>query len=94
MASLVRCCIEAPPDLAFGVFYGVSANRWRIWDINDARHAIGYEPKDDAEEWRGEVSSSAGRGALPPRASTVSRLRAVLPDRGRMSRAGQRKPQA
>ena len=33
MVSLVRCCIEAPPDLTFGVFYGVSANRWRIWDV-------------------------------------------------------------
>jgi uronate dehydrogenase len=52
MASLVRCCIEAPPELTFGVFYGVSANRWRIWDIDDARDAVGYEPKDDAEAWR------------------------------------------
>jgi len=94
MASLVRCCIEAPPDLAFGVFYGVSANQWRIWDINDARHAIGYEPRDDAEKWRGEIRSSAGHRALPPYASMVSRLGAVLPGRGRMSRAGQRKGQA
>jgi uronate dehydrogenase len=94
MASLVRCCIEAPPDLAFGVFYGVSANQWRIWDINDARHTIGYEPRDDAEKWRGEIRSSGGRRALPLYASMVSRLGAVLPGRGRMSRAGQRKGQA
>jgi nucleoside-diphosphate-sugar epimerase len=53
MARLVRCCIEAPPDLTFGVFYGVSANTWRIWDLDDARRAIGYEPQDDAERWRG-----------------------------------------
>jgi uronate dehydrogenase len=59
MARLARCCIEAPPDLAFGVFYGVSANRWRIWDIDDARRAIGYEPRDDAEVWRGEIDSPA-----------------------------------
>jgi uronate dehydrogenase len=52
MADLVRCCIEAPPELTFGVFYGVSANRWRIWDIDDARRAIGYQPRDDAEAWR------------------------------------------
>jgi uronate dehydrogenase len=91
MASLIRCCIEAPPDLTFGVFYGVSANRWRIWDIEDARHAIGYEPSGDAEEWRVELDSSAGPGAVPPSASTISRLRAVVPERGRMRRAGQHK---
>jgi uronate dehydrogenase len=60
MARLARCCIEAPPELTFGVFYGVSANRWRIWDVEDARRAIGYEPRDDAEEWRGEIDSPAG----------------------------------
>jgi uronate dehydrogenase len=53
MARLIRCCIEAPPDLTFGVYYGVSANTWRIWDLDDARRAIGYEPQDDAERWRG-----------------------------------------
>jgi uronate dehydrogenase len=53
MARLARCCIEAPPDLTFGVFYGVSANTWRIWDVDDACRAIGYEPQDDAEMWRG-----------------------------------------
>jgi hypothetical protein len=30
----------------------VSANTWRIWDIDEARDAIGYTPADDAEEWR------------------------------------------
>lgn len=57
MARLARCCIEAPPDLTFGIFYGVSANTWRIWDVDDARRAIGYEPLDDAESWRGEADS-------------------------------------
>jgi uronate dehydrogenase len=54
MARLARCCIEAPLDLTFGIFYGVSANTWRIWDVDDARRAIGYEPQDDAEVWRGQ----------------------------------------
>jgi uronate dehydrogenase len=60
MARLARCCIEAPLDLTYGVFYGVSANRWRIWDVDDARRAIGYEPQDDAEQWRREIDSPAG----------------------------------
>jgi uronate dehydrogenase len=68
MARLARCCIEAPPDLAFGIFYGVSANRWRIWDVEDARRAIGYEPRDDAEVWRGEDvhPERQGSGGLSP----------------------------
>lgn len=66
MARLARCCIEAPPGLTFGVFYGVSANTWRIWELDDARRAIGYDPQDDAERWRGEtddrVTPSAADG--------------------------------
>jgi len=52
MARLTRCSIEAPPELSFGVYYGVSYNTWRIWDFEDATQAIGYEPKDNAEYWR------------------------------------------
>jgi nucleoside-diphosphate-sugar epimerase len=52
LAQLVGRCLEAPPDLGFAVFYGVSHNTWRIWDIDDAAAAIGYEPLDDAENFR------------------------------------------
>jgi nucleoside-diphosphate-sugar epimerase len=52
LAHLVRCCLSAPPALRFAVFYGVSRNTWRFWDIDDAREAIGYTPADDAEQWR------------------------------------------
>lgn len=87
MAHLARCCIEAPPDLAFGVYYGVSANRWRIWDIEDARGAIGYEPRDDAEAWRSETGRPAGvpgsrqddRRTLMALFGSVRQARARLP---------------
>ena len=52
LCHLVRCCIEAPPEIRFAVFYGVSANTWRFWDIDEAEAAIGYRPEDDAEQWR------------------------------------------
>ncbi len=52
LVQLVLRCIEAPADVRFGVFYGVSANTWRIWDIEDARATLGYEPVDDAERFR------------------------------------------
>src|SRR2546423_1055779 len=52
LAQLVHRCLEAPLDLGFAVFYGVSRNTWRLWDIDDAASAIGYEPLDDAESFR------------------------------------------
>lgn len=52
LARLVRCCMEAPRELSYGVYYGVSANTWRIWDLEDARAAVGFDPRDDAEQWR------------------------------------------
>jgi nucleoside-diphosphate-sugar epimerase len=52
LVHLIRCCLAAPEELLFDVFYGVSANRWRFWDIEGAREGIGYTPQDDAEAWR------------------------------------------
>ena len=57
LVRLVVAAIEAPDDLRFGVFYGVSANTFRFWDISDAREAIGYQPQDDAEVWRASLSA-------------------------------------
>jgi nucleoside-diphosphate-sugar epimerase len=52
LVQLVRCCLEAPETVQFGIFYGVSANTWRFWDIEEARETIGYVPADDAEAFR------------------------------------------
>jgi len=52
LVQLVRRCLEAPAGLRFGVYYGVSRNTWRIWDVEEARTALGYEPLDDAERFR------------------------------------------
>jgi uronate dehydrogenase len=67
MARLVRCCIQAPRELSFGVFYGVSANTWRIWSIQDARDQIGYEPQDDAEQWRDQFGLAGEHAPAPTR---------------------------
>ena len=50
--QLFRHCLEAPPSLRFDIFYGVSNNRWRFWDLSHARQAIGYQPQDDTEVFR------------------------------------------
>ena len=52
LVQLVDKCIAAPDDLRFAVFYAVSNNRWRIWDIEEPRRLVGYEPQDDMEAWR------------------------------------------
>ncbi len=48
LAKLVVASIEAPADLRFGIFHGVSNNRWKRLDISDAREILGYAPEDDA----------------------------------------------
>ena len=50
LAHLVDRCLEAP--LNFEIFYGVSRNKWRFWDIAHAGEIVGYAPQDDAEDWR------------------------------------------
>jgi len=52
LVELVRSCLEAPEELRFGVYYGVSANTWRFWDIESAEAEVGYESREDAEHWR------------------------------------------
>jgi len=39
-------------DVGFEIFYGVSNNKWRIWDISDAYKKISYVPIDNAENFR------------------------------------------
>ena len=55
LVHLFHCAIEAPSNLTFAIFYGVSNNTWRFWDISDAQRLIGYRPEDNMEDWRGRV---------------------------------------
>ncbi len=48
-AQLITKAIES--DLRFGIFFGVSNNTGRYWDISNARELLGYEPQDDAVEF-------------------------------------------
>ena len=52
LVELVRCCLAAPADIRYAAYYGVSANTWRIWDIEAAREEIGFRPQENAEQWR------------------------------------------
>jgi nucleoside-diphosphate-sugar epimerase len=52
LVGLVEACLRAPASVGFRVLYGVSANTWRFWDLDEVRDAVGFVPRDDAEQWR------------------------------------------
>lgn len=49
-ARQVDCCLQ-DETVEFDVFYGVSDNEHRWFDIDHAKDVIGYEPQDSADEW-------------------------------------------
>jgi nucleoside-diphosphate-sugar epimerase len=63
LLRLVESALAA--DVGFGVYYGVSRNTWRFWDISNE---IGYEPQDDAERYRrvGDVERASSAGSTAP----------------------------
>ena len=52
LVNLFSKCIDASSELKFGIYYGVSNNKWRFWDISNSEAEIGYRPNDNAEMWR------------------------------------------
>ncbi len=46
LIQLVKKCLLA--DVKFAVYYGVSNNRRRFWNISNAEAEIGYRPESDA----------------------------------------------
>jgi nucleoside-diphosphate-sugar epimerase len=50
VVQLIERAVDAPDDLRFDIFYGVSNNQWRWVDIDHAREVLGYIPQDSAEE--------------------------------------------
>jgi dTDP-4-dehydrorhamnose reductase len=49
LTQLVRRCLEAE-NLGFQVFYAVSNNKRRVWNIDNARRLVGYRPTGNAED--------------------------------------------
>ncbi len=50
--QLTRLSIET--DVKFGIFYAISGNTRRYWDISSAQEILGYKPQDDAERFAEE----------------------------------------
>jgi nucleoside-diphosphate-sugar epimerase len=53
LAQLIVKSIRA--DLPFAIFFGVSNNSGRLWDISNAQQLLGYEPQDNGAIYRGGV---------------------------------------
>jgi hypothetical protein len=50
LIRLITASIDAPDDLRFGIFHGISNNRRKRLDISNAQELLKYEPQDDAFE--------------------------------------------
>ncbi len=57
-AQVVWRAIES--ELGFGIFYAISQNGRRRWDITDTMQQLGYRPQDDAEVYAAEIEGQAG----------------------------------
>jgi nucleoside-diphosphate-sugar epimerase len=45
-----KSLLATSPFPGFGVYYGVSNNRGRFWDLSNAYRELGYRPRDDASD--------------------------------------------
>ena len=52
LVQLVSKSIDAKPNIKYEIFYGVSNNKWRIWDLTESAAKISYEPLDSTESHR------------------------------------------
>ena len=59
-AQVTSCAIET--DLAYGVFYAISGNARRHWDISDTIEKLGYRPQDNAEDYAEELDALEREG--------------------------------
>ena len=50
LAHMVECCLQ-DQTVEFDVFYGVSNNDRRWFDIEHAHDVLGYTPRDNGESW-------------------------------------------
>jgi len=65
MAALARACVLAP-SFHFLVLYGVSANSRAKWGGDGAARAhIGFTPRDNAEDWAGELADKTAPPGSP-----------------------------
>lgn len=58
LAQLILRCLDS--HLRWGLFFGISNNAARTWDIDNARQAVGYAPVDNAADYLVARETSGG----------------------------------
>ena len=53
IVQLVERCVDAPDELRFDVYYGISDNPYRWVDLEHPRAVLGYVPEDRAPDPEG-----------------------------------------
>ena len=56
MAQAASLAIET--DVKFGIYYTISNNKRRYWDISSAQRELGYAPEDNAEDYASELEKA------------------------------------
>lgn len=51
IAGLIEACIDSE-RIRFEIFYGVSNNKWKIWDISNFENKLSFYPESNAEDLR------------------------------------------
>jgi len=51
LTALIEACLSVE-KVSYAVLYGVSANTWRIWDLEEPRRVLGWIPEDNAADIR------------------------------------------
>lgn len=62
--QIIRCAIEA--DVRYGVYYAISDNPNRRWDMTNTMLDLGYRPKDSWDEESGTRETVVEGGAPAP----------------------------
>ena len=74
LLSLVDAALSAPAEVRFGIYYGVSANTWRIWDMEPAGRELdsSLSTMPSASARRAEGAPSCASRPVPERAACDS----------------------
>ena len=51
IAGLIDACIKSK-NVEYDIFYGVSDNDWKIWDISNAEKILSFKPSSNSEAYR------------------------------------------
>ena len=51
LVTMIERCIEIE-DVDYEVLFAASGNKWKIYDTPRAWRILGFEPRDDAENFR------------------------------------------